>query len=863
MKMFAKIKKASVKTLSLFMVLLLIASFAPVVIDAGAEEMTETLPSSVDLTQPVNGKYYFPDIGYQKHGSCVAWAAVYYQYSYEVARKNNWNVHGNSAMVFSPKYVYNYYNFAYNDGNIEFEEAYEFLKEAGAVRYSAFNDDSDTGACPIDNSCNRWYQKTVTDSSGNTVLNYDATVSSLETAISTRVAEYHKEQFVPFNENSVPTSPDITSYNDPDLNLIKSRLAAGHVLTFGTYVNCDWEELANEEDIVLKFDDDNEEGHAMTIVGYDDSIWYDFNENGIAEDWEKGAFKVANSWGTRYHNDGFVWLAYDALNAVSNYDNADYQDRTPALYNNEYYYIEVENHTPQLTVEVTVTTKDRSGFSLALQRYNHAGTIEKETFLNGNASLAGSLQKTDEEIEAEKEATNNNHVNPFKRVAADFEGRLDTAAQVGTRVFVFDYSSLAYDDLYDPDNPAVYGLRAEDLDLSYDNGSTVIEKIVWKDANGDELQTLTPNNILNSDSETYLLGTFIDDITLNKEESILTVGYSEQLVATVTHNNATQTGVVWSSSDTDIVSVNENGVVTGINEGNAIITATAMDGSGEIASCNYNVNLYNIQFVYPEKNQDARRVQFSFTVSESFETVIMHIGNREFTVTKPTTGLFVDQTILGNRIKVTFSSVNENVTWSVQLRLAQPTQGTSKETMWFELINDEIQTKSGTFNDFVFWNAKIKTGLFEGESVYSLIHYYQYISPYSCQLVNSSTLENMSCTTETPVASGMIILKKYQNKIYEIEFLVLFGDITGNGEIGNGQILIDDALKALQHASGKSEISTALLRLAADVDCNGVIEQSDAQAIISETSGIDTLNQNQSIQIQDNICYGANSVIFS
>ena len=35
----------------------------------------------------------------------------------------------------------------------------------------------------------------------------------------------------------------------------------------------------------------------MTIVGYDDDIWYDINEDGKVQEGEKGAFKVANSWG--------------------------------------------------------------------------------------------------------------------------------------------------------------------------------------------------------------------------------------------------------------------------------------------------------------------------------------------------------------------------------------------------------------------------------------------------------------------------------------------------------------------------------------------------------------------------------------
>ena len=50
------------------------------------------------------------------------------------------------------------------------------------------------------------------------------------------------------------------------------------------------------------------------------------------------------------------------------------------------------------------------------------------------------------------------------------------------------------------------------------------------------------------------------------------------LTATVSPSDATETSVVWSSSDENIASVS-NGTVTGVGAGTATITATALDGS--------------------------------------------------------------------------------------------------------------------------------------------------------------------------------------------------------------------------------------------------------------------------------------------
>ena len=51
----------------------------------------------------------------------------------------------------------------------------------------------------------------------------------------------------------------------------------------------------------------------MTIVGYNDAIWTDVNGNAVVDPGEKGAFKIANSWGSTWQDNGFIWLAYDAL----------------------------------------------------------------------------------------------------------------------------------------------------------------------------------------------------------------------------------------------------------------------------------------------------------------------------------------------------------------------------------------------------------------------------------------------------------------------------------------------------------------------------------------------------------------------
>ena len=64
------------------------------------------------------------------------------------------------------------------------------------------------------------------------------------------------------------------------------------------------------------------------------------------------------------------------------------------------------------------------------------------------------------------------------------------------------------------------------------------------------------------------------------------------LTATVAPDNATNKAVNWTSSDSAVATVDQNGVVTAVAPGTAVITATAADGRGASASCTVTVSSY-------------------------------------------------------------------------------------------------------------------------------------------------------------------------------------------------------------------------------------------------------------------------------
>ena len=89
--------------------------------------------------------------------------------------------------------------------------------------------------------------------------------------------------------------------------------------------------------------------------------------------------------------------------------------------------------------------------------------------------------------------------------------------------------------------------------------------------------TVTPRQVL------------VTDISLNKTEITLYESEKEQITATLSPDNATVKTVTWTSNNKNVATVSENGLVEAITEGSAIITCTAIDGSGVKATCTVTV----------------------------------------------------------------------------------------------------------------------------------------------------------------------------------------------------------------------------------------------------------------------------------
>ncbi|HBF7929138.1 TPA: C1 family peptidase [Clostridioides difficile] len=314
------------------------------------------LPSNVDNSQTK----YFPNIGSQGSlASCASYATAYYTMTYMTALVNDWSVKdasGNNinSKIFSPKWPYNFINDGRDIGAFAYQN-YNVFKTHGCATLADF---PYVGLGRYPKNYREWAK---------------------DENVWKNATKYQVDDIlrVNFNKNNKPNS-FITSNKDSNLDDAKRLLLNGYILNFYTWFSdANYKQISNDPSTT---DDDsyvnqqaiyqinNQGAHEMTIVGYNDDVWIDINSNGKVDDGEKGAFKIANSHGSNYANNGFVWLAYDALNkksSVLNFTNSN--ARQGAFLNNEAEYVTVsKKEAPSKLVQFTMKHDSRKQLQVSL-----------------------------------------------------------------------------------------------------------------------------------------------------------------------------------------------------------------------------------------------------------------------------------------------------------------------------------------------------------------------------------------------------------------------------------------------------------------------------------------------------------------
>ena len=114
-------------------------------------------------------------------------------------------------------------------------------------------------------------------------------------------------------------------------------------------------------------------------------------------------------------------------------------------------------------------------------------------------------------------------------------------------------------------------------------GSSDIE-ITVKDYDGNVKTDSVKVNVINSNQPVL-----VSSIALSPTSVTLNPNGTYKFNVTVSPSNATNKGVTWSSSNTNVVSVDQNGNIKALKKGTAKIRVTAQDGSGKYAEASVTV----------------------------------------------------------------------------------------------------------------------------------------------------------------------------------------------------------------------------------------------------------------------------------
>ncbi len=258
------------------------------------------LPSKVDLCDEL------PDVASQNwQGSCVAWATGYYYKTFQEGKEHQWDLN-NPSHICSPAFVYNQVNSGNDDGSFPLD-AFRLIRTSGCASLT------DMPYNPDDNA---------------TLPNKE----QQRNALKWRAQDYY---FFYANTNNLNSGKRSTPVSDDTLKAMKEHLANGDIFVISIPYYNELGKLKTDfytkDHTKLSYQDG---GHALVVCGYDNNAG-----NG------QGGFRVKNSWGTDWGQNGLAYLSYEFIKYFSQ----------EALFMNDR-----TNYEPKTIAEIDLTNIPRS-----------------------------------------------------------------------------------------------------------------------------------------------------------------------------------------------------------------------------------------------------------------------------------------------------------------------------------------------------------------------------------------------------------------------------------------------------------------------------------------------------------------------
>ncbi|WP_321385690.1 Ig-like domain-containing protein, partial [uncultured Enterococcus sp.] len=321
--------------------------------------------------------------------------------------------------------------------------------------------------------------------------------------------------------------------------------------------------------------------HGIVIVGWDDN----FSKDNFVETPEKdGAFLVKNSWGESSSSNGvgYFYMSYEDVymlcsdnyavdTKMEQYDNVNTYVNTTRTH-----YVNWSSSNNDMYLGNVYSTKDTRETLNAVSFYSEQKNIGYEVYYSANAIQSGQTiinQKDMKKIASGTVATPGMKEIPTEIVEIDKNQEYSIIIKVNYPKDV-DYFHTVLQEVRDAEKGNFPDLKEGKSFVSTDDRSNVI---YWRGvSNGDTFGGGFKGNLFVNAFTDNIIDVTEIEMTPTKKE--LLIGETAQLTAKALPEEAPDKTIVWSSTDSTIVSVDDNGKITSHQAGNAKIIATSKRG---------------------------------------------------------------------------------------------------------------------------------------------------------------------------------------------------------------------------------------------------------------------------------------------
>ena len=322
--------------------------------------------------------------------------------------------------------------------------------------------------------------------------------------------------------------------------------------------------------------DEQTTNHAVTVVGWDDD--YPAQNFPTAPE-GNGAWIVRNSWGSDFGEDGYFYISYydQSLSGsavafeaepADNYDNNyQYDGSAFAMMTGKQQFKAAnvftakanENGTEQIAAASFEVMAKQMDYTVSI--YTGLTDVDNPESGELKAQKSGSFSSGDKD-------------NLLKTVAFD-EPVTVNQGEIFSVVAAFAGSGGQSVMLYYDCARTLNGIQANCAAQPHQSYIYLNEYYGWSDYGNTNNTNFRIKAFTNNVAEP---DTAVTAVKLNKHALELNWQQSEQLMAEVLPENAANKNVIWTSSDSGVAEVSQEGVVTAKGAGSAVITVETEDG---------------------------------------------------------------------------------------------------------------------------------------------------------------------------------------------------------------------------------------------------------------------------------------------